>query len=281
MIMFFAILGIASTNNTIDAAVITQVGLDINEPAWHSTGTIKDYTLTGLDTYGNDGYVIFGADDTSAANQFGEPWPTNFAASNDNGTTVYQDAAFASGLPGYVSSLVPGADFSTANWGTIYAAGDDPRLPAAATVADTYLGAIAGPTDQAVGAQNLLTSFTLDSDVPNSIRLGVLFGNINDFFTPTDISIVENGGSGSATISGISMSGSQADWAFFDITGAQVGDVFDIYATVRDRPGSTNDRVAIGGLVFDSVQAVPEPSAFGLAFLGLISLAFFGRRKKC
>ncbi len=264
------------------AATISGQGIVQNQPAWHSTSVSKPFTVAGQSTYGADGYVIFGADDNTAANQFGQPWATNFAASNDNGTTVYQDAAFVNGLPSYISNLDPGGEFDSANWGSIYADGDDPRLPAGPTVADTSLGAIAGPTNQTPGDENHLLSFTIGPGVPDTLRVGVMYGNINDFFTPTAVRLSQDGGPGDATIGSIPVAGFTIDWAFFDITGAQSGDTFDIFGTVRNRDGSGNNRTAIGGITFDTVAStiIPEPQTYLLGLLGAIGVAFVVRRRR-
>ncbi|MBI1368757.1 MAG: hypothetical protein GC162_08915 [Planctomycetes bacterium] len=283
------------------AATVTSVGTVTNQPGWHSTGVAKSFDADGDNRYGTDGYVIFGV--TNQADNTGIPTSSHgysttafgdaFSASNNNGVTVFNGTsgspgAYASGLPSYISSLSAGTSYTStaANFATVstpqYANGDDPRLVSAATVADARIGGSVGPLGDGttVGTYQNIFSFTVAAGSPSTFRVGILFGNINDFFTPTAIRISQNGGGGTATIASLVMPAApELDWAFFDITGATAGTKFDIFAQVRDRAASTNDRTALDGIVFDhAVATVPTPMALP-AGLMMLSIAAMRRRK--
>ena len=203
---------------------------------------------------------------------FGE----NFVASNDNGATVFQDASFTSGLPSFVTSFSPGADYSNTAWNFgPYASADDPRLPAAPAVADAQIGGIVSPTNQAVGSFQELLTFTLGNDVPDVLRLGIANGSISSaFFTPTAIQLDGPNDSELIAVTDAiaNATDTQLNWTFFDIEGGAPGDVFSISAQVRNRPGTGNDRAAISAITFDAV--VPEPGS--MAICGLLTCVGFG-----
>ncbi|MEX1224331.1 MAG: hypothetical protein WEA31_07265, partial [Pirellulales bacterium] len=242
----------------------------------------------GQTTYGSDGYVFFV---TNQANNFAgnqqspfqyvtSDFGDAFAASNDKGTTVYLGTAgspdaYEDGLAPYISQLSAGSDFfETVASNSIYADGDDPRLPSDTNVADTDLGIVVGPTNQVAGSENHLVSFTVGANSPSAFRLGVAYGTANDFLTPTAIRVTESSGIGTLTQSGLAPSGSEVNWAFFDILNAETGDMFDIFATVRDRDSSTNNRTAISAITFDSLPTViPEPQTYALGLLGALGVA--------
>ena len=71
-----------------------------------------------------------------------------------------------------------------------------------------------------------------------------------------------------------------ANWFFFDIVGAVANDQFALNIA---SDGTFSNQAAIGGLTFDSIAdapAVPEPSTFVLAALGLAGLGLVAWRRR-
>jgi hypothetical protein len=168
-------------------------------------------------------------------------------------------------LPSYVlSSVVSGNHNQTR--GSV----DDPLNPTGADIAGGWSGGS--------GASGTFGTFVFQGSslVTETLRLGVLYdsdwnlANGTQTFTLTQTSGV---GTDSVTTPILTLANDGVDVAFFDVTGIQDGDTFVLSYT-----DVAIDWAHIGGVTFDTVVVVPEPTT--TALLGLGGLALILRRRK-
>ena len=171
-------------------------------------------------------------------------------------------------LPSYVLSAVVSGSHNTSNGGVI----DNPLDPTGADVSAPW----AGRSDS--GGTFATIVFQGSTMATETLRLGVLYDSTWDLTLGTQtVTLIQTvGGGATATTPTLTTDGVGLDVAYFDVTGIQDGDTFQVRVT----KGTASPVVAwtmIGGVTFDTV-AVPEPST--TALLGLGGLALILRRRK-
>ena len=224
-------------SSALQAATISFVGDDLTTSAsWRTSSVIKPLDIDGNNIYGSDGYLLTGSSDLL----------TN---------PVYASVSRLS------SSTFPG------NGG--YTLADNPLGGAPWRTGVWYSS---GSIDN---EQQDLVSITISR--AGSFRLGVLTDNA-DFadISPGSLRVyqVTGGTADSGLINAFVEPNRDTDWYFFDITNAQVGDVFRVAGTNIRQGSGPQDSNGIGGLTFDSV---PEPASACLVGVGL---AVMGARRR-
>ncbi|MCE9554022.1 MAG: PEP-CTERM sorting domain-containing protein [Planctomycetes bacterium] len=248
------------------AATIAFVGADLShvgfpvpvpvagstKDAWRTTSVTKSLDADGNNIYGSDGYFM----------------PTS-----------------GSVTPSYVQGLTLPSGTLTYLGNGAFARIDDPASPP--TNMDSQIFYRVSSTDTDIVSFKMLGTLS----GAKSFRLGILLdtpenaGAVDDTdYAPTTFEVhqIVGGVATSASINGQQgrvVNLAEADWYFFDITGAVANDEY----AIRVHGQSNDNLVAIGGLTFDSVAeapAVPEPSTFVLAALGLAGLGLLAWRRR-
>jgi hypothetical protein len=231
------------------AATISFLGSDITTlDEWRSTSGITPTKTAAFDpngdnVYGNDGhYVIMDDDDLGTSSVF---------------------VSTVSSISYITSVTNHGTPFNRNDSPTDYPGVDDPTLTVGTTVANVN----AGVTFLGSPSADPIMDFVLATD-SNFVLTVVLGGNTDN--KPSALSVTRTVGGSTTDAAIVPAAASLVQYLFFEIDGLS-GDEFDIVIT-----GSSN--VGIGGVAFE--QAIPEPSSFALAALGLLGLVGFRRRRK-
>ena len=121
--------------------------------------------------------------------------------------------------------------------------------------------------------------FTVGTGAPSLIRVGVMTDNLdNSVFNPSGLRLT----SGTVSSAFINLSAAvynnrSPDWQFFDIVGAQTGDVFSLNVT-----GGIRGCACVGAVSFDggvAVNAIPEPASWAMMVVGF-GLVGLGVRRR-
>ncbi len=145
------------------------------------------------------------------------------------------------------------------------------------------LGVAYGPTPAAYNTPESLVTMTVGAGAPSNLYIGVLEDQNLD--SPSQITISDSNG-GTATANPqiyfpTTLSGGQNTWYFFDVSGAQAGDVLTLSVAQYNTGASYADHGTVSGLTFDSVNPLattPEPATLGLFAIGGMSLMLFRRK---
>lgn len=220
--------------------------------AWRTATVAKPVfpdATDGDNVYGTDGYYLF------------NPTPTGITGSNSPRPVAAHPDVFS--LPKYVSAITTGTANTTGFYGYTYAKIDDPNGGVQIELGD----AGGSYTDETI--YNTVATFTVGQNAPPDMRVGYLWGfGTNDAITGVQL-INQTTGDILATDPTATPTVAQANFYFFDLSGAQANDVFAVQ-TLQKQVSPT--RSQIGGLTFDSVTPAPEPSAWvALAIGGLLA----------
>ena len=228
---------------------------------WRSTDVSKTYDPDGDNCYGTIGYVAYATDTIPNGN--GGQWynPADpMYASNGTIQTLRSVPTFLT-----VTSVMA-SPLWAASYG--YPAIDDPSAPIGPAVADVECGLAAAMN----GGWNVLRNMVSLTIKPGydgkTFRLGVMADG-SDLASTIRLDQTV-GGTATATINGTSVEG-VPDMYFFDVVGAQAGDVFTLLVA---KPYVGNPHPDFNALSFDVV-----PEAGTLSLLGL-ALAVAGRRRR-
>lgn len=280
MFCFASLLGVvalftAASVRPSHAATVTQVGSDISNGTvtntldrWRTTDYVKP-----LDADGSAGNYVYG---TAGYRLYASAQPTPIS------------------LPTFVSSvsaLVTGTQGPISGWGAI----DNASLTGPAPVANVDTGILfnnvtgAGtPANaQPVGTEADFLEITLSAN--QNFRLGVVTGNVGGaFFNPASLRVRQTlGGAGDSGLmvadpDVTSANDNMTDYYFFDIVGGVAGDKYRV-SLVSGAASSPSGTVYLHGVTFDALAeapAVPEPSTFILAALGLAGLGLLVWRRR-
>ena len=174
-------------------------------------------------------------------------------------------------MPSFVASFAPNASVYQGN--DRYVLIDDPLTTPGATPTKIESGTF----NPIVGAGNSATdfAFTVGANAPATIRVGLLFDNLDvTTFNSTSVQFIGGGTSASIDLTGPSFNNGLADWVFFDVAGATAGDTFSIVTTAGEGTTAT-----LGGVSFDAVSAVPEPASWAMMLIGFGGLGCVLRRR--
>jgi hypothetical protein len=259
---FLAILAWVGLTHGAPAAIVSLAGSDLNAgPTWRTASVSKPLDLNGDDIYGSDGYLMFNTGFTGSGFRFNGNWLSD--ASSD--------------LPGYASvSPGPGGldgSVTADNFSVI----DDPLNPGLDFRSGTIARGGMNPGDE-LGLLNI----TFSQDFDSTVRLGVLIGNA-DFGNPSALRLTQSGQpTNSVTVSTGSGVVSQNNFFFFDLDNIAAGDTFVLYGTedIGDDAYAPFTQLRIGGLTFDDLVVIPEPSLATLVGFGLFVLRSALRRHR-
>ena len=174
-------------------------------------------------------------------------------------------------MPSFVASFAPSAFVYQGN--DRYVLVDDPLTTPGATPTKVRSGTF----NPIVGTGNTATdfAFTVGANAPATIRVGLLFDNLDiTTFNPTSVQFSGGGTSTSFDLSGASFNNGLADWVFFDVGGATAGQTFSIVTTAGEGTTAT-----LGGVSFDAIAAVPEPATWAMMLIGFGGLGCVLRRR--
>ncbi|MCE9555719.1 MAG: PEP-CTERM sorting domain-containing protein [Planctomycetes bacterium] len=278
MFCFASLLGVVALSTAASvrpcpAATVTQVGSDISNGTvtntldrWRTTDYVKP-----LDADGSAGNYVYG---TAGYRLYASAQPTPIS------------------LPTFVSSVTPlvnGTQGPISGWGVI----DNAALTGIGPVANVDTGMIfnnaTGVGDplkaQPVGTEADFLEITLSAN--QNFRLGIVTGNIGGAaFNPASLRVRQTvGGSGN---SGLMVGDSdftvandnKTDYYFFDIVGGALNDKYRV-SLVSSAASAPSGTVYLHGVTFDVLaEAVPEPSTFVLAALGLAGMGLVAWRRR-
>ena len=200
---------------------ITPVGGDLTtNDGWRSTGVAKSLDTDGDDIYGTDGYVLFGSASSAPVAQ-----PSYASAAASPGTSLFGPSGIYVNLD---DPAFTGAAAANSQTGTVFRAGG-------------------------AGVEHDLIVITLSQD--KSFRVGVIQDH-HDLaaISPAQLRLRQtSGGTANSGLMGASTDRDRdGDYYFFDVVGAQTGDVF-VLSGVNDGGHSSN---GVYGVTFD-ILAVP------------------------
>lgn len=266
---------VISAATVAQAANITFVGRDSGVAGtgndsvdrWRTNSVDKPFDVGPLDrVYGSAGYILYGTD----------------VVGNTGGGTVIStnpltyssgDRKTLSSLPSYLTLSNNGQSKIATSYN--YRHIDDPQQSVGSSVSDVESGAAL--RDATRGNEVSMLNLTAGSNFPSEgVRLGIFVGTA-DHFQGT-IRLTQTTG-GAATVTATQQVGQSgaADLYFFDLTGANQGDVFTLYLkkdATQPAGVNANNNVLYGGMTID---VIPEPAS--LALVGLSGLLLRGRRR--
>lgn len=197
--------------------------------------------------------------------------PLDIDGDNILGTDGYWNPSNGTVLPAYVVSAAKqnvGGDNTGAGFGVM----DDPEDPSGADTWD--FGGWRNSSTTEVELATITLSANAGTLLNNqTLRIGWLYDIYNfsgSFFMRA---AVDSGGDSGLTPL-ISYTDSGLDTAFFDISNVVDGDIIQLYGTAN-----TDNWAVMGGVTFDSLTVIPEPSTAILASLGLLGLSLRRRRR--
>lgn len=225
------------------AATVSFAGGDFTTSgAWRTSAILKSLDGDGNNVYGSDGYVLTGG-----------------AGSIVN--------------PSYATVLRLSTLTFPGNGG--YTLIDNPLGPGSISTGVWY------STGSITLQEQNLAQITVTS--AGSFRVGILTDNA-DFadISPFGLHILQtSGGSGDSGLIGAYLEPNRdSDWYFFDIVGAQIGDVFVISGTNTRLGSGPQDSNGIGALTFDRLLAVPEPATYAAGVGCCLLLGSWMRRRR-
>jgi hypothetical protein len=295
-----AVIAAANFVGAAHAAVVSYAGSDIDiggtffsggslpytVTPWRTNTLVKALDIDGNNYYGTAGYDLF-------ATRF--DYPNAYATPGFQGNTpgAGGDATYPELIssPSFISSRTLFNNYYIAGDGG-YELIDNPTKETTPGVRDYSWGQTQVPPranpDQSPyiklgligggGAGSFVDryGFTVGAGAPAKFRVGVMTDGYGDSrWAPVEVTLEQVGSSGPVTTGNVAASRDRfVDIHFFDVVGAQAGDVFKFRAM-----GSADGRAVFSGITFD-VAAVPEPSTFVLLGLGTIGVAAVGRVTK-
>ena len=244
-------------------------------------------TGAGDRAFGNDGYLMYATTPTgTASGSYDYNGDPNYATALDPMTLTNVTGLPGKGTtntllkaPGYLSlsdSAMNSQWDSGYGYGTIYARDG--------SVSNTVeLGVAYGPTPTAYNTPEALVTMTVGAGAPKNLYIGVLEDQYLD--SPSQITISDSNG-GSATANPeiyfpTTLSGGQNTWYFFNVAGAQAGDVLTLSVAQYNTGASYADHGTVSGLTFDSTNplaSTPEPATLGLLAIGGMSVMLLRRK---
>jgi len=211
------------------AAVVTYVGTQADlGSGWRTASVAKPLDIDANNVLGSHGWYVTG----------------NYIDPNDHQT------------PWYFSTLNMGAAEYPGNGSYILI--DNPNTTPGATPSTIRTGT-KNPFP-GTGNESTVLSFGVNSFVPATFRVGVMIDNLdNAGYNPNGMRVAQQSGPGNSGPltwnpgTEPNRYNRNPDWLFFDVTGAQAGDVFDVIST-----GGPNGCAAAGAFAFDAVGGPPS-----------------------
>ena len=218
-VYLLASLGLPSA---LQAGVVAFVGAQTDMGSgWRTVGLLKNLDADGNNVLGSDGYYLFGL---SSSKQ-----------------------------PPYIQTWTPTSSVYPGN--SAYSMVDNPVTTPGASPTTEQSGT-ANPTPGTNVGTSILT-FKMSGaggSLPYRLRVGVMIDNVGgSTYNASSVRIFQVGGSGDSgqfSLSAAVYNDKNPDWVFFDITGAQVNDTYELEAF-----GGALGIATVGAVSFDSMGA--------------------------
>ena len=219
-----AVLALMSLDmpGSLRAGVVAFVGAQTDTGSgWRTVGLLKNLDADGNNVFGSDGYYLFGL---SSSKQ-----------------------------PSYIQAWTPTASVYPGN--SAYSIIDNPLTTPGASPTTEQSGT-ANPTPGTnVGSSILIFKMGVASgSLPFRLRVGVMIDNVGgSTYNASSLRIFQVGGtgdSGQLSLGAALYNDKNPDWVFFDITGAQVNDTYELEAF-----GGALGIATVGAVSFDSMGA--------------------------
>lgn len=286
-------LGIAGVASATTITVVNGTTSTILNPTQQSsqagalaTQTVftAPYVTTGAQdsSFGQDGYVMMATSPTGITSgvYVGVDPMTNpsipAGTSGNTGTfaintLIKQPSYLTVSDSGYVTGLTAGYGYPT-----VYARDG--------SAANTVQAGVAIGANESYGTPATLAKMSIGSNVPSNIYVGVLAGQYFD--SPSAITLTDTTSGASATATPqiyYTNITAGANWFFFDISGAQTGDVLQLSEAQYNTGASYDQHPSLYGLTFDStnpLSSVPEPTTAAITLAGIGGAFLMARRKR-
>jgi hypothetical protein len=258
-------VSIHAANIVVSGSVTGLAGPNNDQIDQWRTNTVPKTMDADLDNvYGTAGYVMYATDEIGNAN-------TGVVIPADPLNYANGSQATLKSIPSYLTLANNGQDHIAASFATVYKLMDNPTQPIGAAVSDVESGAAVRLTS--LGTEVSLLNITIGTGFPTSgLRIGLLFGNTDNFLGTLRLSQTVGGSATSTFMQTIPPAEVELGLVFFDITAANVGDNFTLFIS-KENPqppgGNTNTNVLYGGITFD---VIPEPASASLLLAGVTVL---------
>ncbi len=285
-----AIGGLAA-GGTASAAVVTLLNgtttTALNASGSYGSSWTAPVVTTGAgdEAFGKDGYVVFATSPTgTASGSYDYSGDSKYATALDpltlNNVTGQPGGATTTTLSSIPSYLTLADPSMQSQWDSGY--GYNSVYARDGSTGGTVEYGVAYGKTVAYNTPESLLTMTVGSNAPKNLYVGILEDQNLD--SPSQVTISDSNG-GSATASPQIyfpkfLPNGENTWYFFDVSGAQAGDVLTLTVAQYNTGANYAQHPTISGLTFDSTDpiATPEPASLALFGLGGLGALMLGRR---
>jgi hypothetical protein len=214
------------------AALISSVGCDESTlGSWRSTSVSKPLDIDGDNVYGTAGYIVWATENTGDAH-----------------SSDYNADRKIEALPEGITVSGPGVNEKSYSAG--YLKFDDPTLAPGAVVGDIFSG-LAYRVDCGEDTWQSVAVITVDTVPVGTLRVGIIHNGGGDTVNAIAMKRVGEDESWTAVTDLDTRNPYQMRYCFFDLTGVNAGDQFEISFRGYDAVGDSEINLGLAGLSFD------------------------------